>query len=288
MTGFGKVSFSAGGKNYDIEIKTLNSKSADINVKLIPFIKHKEFEIRTLLASELERGKIDCSISVSGSDIDNQSLINKSLFKLYYKQLSDICTEMDIPFSGNDTITAILRIPDVLKTDQTELDNQEWHNISEQLKVALSYTNNFRIQEGLVLKNDMISRIVQIKNLLKQIEIFEPERIKTIRTRIANQLTELQGQFDTDKNRFEQELIYYIEKIDFSEEKTRLLNHCNYFISTIETEESVGKKLGFIIQEIGREINTLGSKANNSDIQKIVVQMKDELEKIKEQTMNVL
>lgn len=286
MTGFGKATAEINGKKFSVEIKTLNSKQADISVRMPSLFKEKEFAIRSLINQELERGKIDFSLGFETLGETNNFSVNKDLFKKYYNELAVMANELGQ--NGVDLFTIVSRMPDVFKTDKQELEETEWQKVNELIIEAINATNNFRITEGETLQQELLQRTANILSLLKQVDVFEPKRLEIVKERIATHLAEAIGKENINKDRFEQELIFYIEKFDVTEEKTRLTTHCNYFIETIKNNLSEGRKLGFITQEMGREINTLGSKANNVDIQMLVVQMKDELEKIKEQTLNVL
>lgn len=286
MTGFGKATAEINGKKFSVEIKTLNSKQADVSVRMSSLFKEKEFAIRSLINQELERGKIDFSLGFETLGETNNFSVNKELFKKYYNELADMASELNQ--SNTDLFTIVSRMPDVFKTDKQELEETEWQKVNELIVEAIAATNNFRITEGETLQQELLQRTNNILSLLKQVDVYEPKRLEVVKERIATHLAEAVGKENINKDRFEQELIFYIEKFDVTEEKTRLTTHCNYFIETINNDNSEGRKLGFITQEMGREINTLGSKANNVDIQMLVVQMKDELEKIKEQTLNVL
>lgn len=286
MTGFGKATSEINGKKFSVEIKTLNSKQADVSVRMPSLFKEKEFAIRSLINQELERGKIDFSLGFETLGETNNFSVNKELFKKYYNELADMANELNQ--SNTDLFTIVSRMPDVFKTDKQELEETEWQKVNELIVEAIAATNNFRITEGETLQQELLQRTNNILSLLKQVDVYEPKRLEVVKERIATHLAEAVGKENINKDRFEQELIFYIEKFDVTEEKTRLTTHCNYFIETIKNDNSEGRKLGFITQEMGREINTLGSKANNVDIQMLVVQMKDELEKIKEQTLNVL
>lgn len=287
MTGFGKATAEINGKKFSIEIKTLNSKQADISVRIPSLFKEKEFGIRSLINQELERGKIDFSLGYETLGETNNFSINKDLFKKYYNELSSVASDLD-QTNSTDLFSIVSRMPDVFKTDKQELEETEWQKVHELVVEAIFATNNFRATEGETLQLELLQRVNNILGLLKEVDIPEVKRIEVVKERISTHLAEAVGKENINKERFEQELIFYIEKFDITEEKTRLTTHCNYFIETINNDNSEGRKLGFITQEMGREINTLGSKANNVDIQKLVVQMKDELEKIKEQTLNVL
>lgn len=288
MTGFGKAEFEVGNKKVTLEIKSLNSKQLDINTRIPALYREKDIEIRKLISEYLIRGKIDMALYIENLGEETNAAVNESIVKGYFKQMKKINTELGIPISEL-TMQSILRLPDTVKMTYEQLDEAEWLAIREKLIEALKAVNVFREQEGDALEIDVRANIETILSLLKEVEPYEGQRIETVKSRIKDSMDELQLNGNFDKNRFEQELIYYLEKLDVNEEKVRLLNHCQYFIETLhETSIDSGKKLGFISQEIGREINTLGSKANESNIQKIVVQMKDNLERIKEQVLNVL
>ena len=287
MTGFGKAICELQNKIVTIEIKSLNSKQIDIYSRVPAAYREKDLEIRNLLSKQLNRGKIEFNLNIEVTDTKIAAKINAPVVKEYYKQLKEISTDLDI--NPNDSVLSlIMRLPDALKVNKDELNEGEWSDILASINEAISSLNEFRLQEGAALKIDLIQRISNIENNLTLIEPLEGERIKTVREKIEANLKEFSDPEKIDSNRFEQELIYYIEKLDITEEKVRLRNHCSYFIEVIESAEAVGKKLGFIGQELGREINTIGSKANHHEIQKLVVGMKDELEKIKEQVLNVL
>lgn len=286
MTGYGKSELEINNKKIIIEIKSLNSKQLDINLKLSNSFREKELEIRKIL-KKLERGKVEFYINIESLESELSVSINKPSFLAYYNQIKEIGNELDIKTSEL-TINNILKLPDVLQNMKNVLDENEWENLKTQIDLAILNLNKFREQEGSALEKDIELRINKILNLLSEVDAPEENRIEKIKERIKNNFNNFLTEKNIDENRFEQELIYYIEKIDITEEKTRLRNHCNYFLKNIKTTAPVGKKLGFISQEIGREINTLGSKANDSDLQKIVIKMKDELEKIKEQLLNIL
>jgi uncharacterized protein (TIGR00255 family) len=287
MTGFGKATCEYEGKKIVVEIKSLNSKQLDLSLKIAAAYRNKELEIRTEILQKLERGKIDVAIYMdnSGKDVANQ--INPSVFLSYMQQIKSLSQNLELPEPTN-WFDILLRLPDVMKTDNIELEENEWQALKKSIDKAIEQVISFRIQEGKSLENVFISKITNIGDLLEKISPYEAERIEKIRSRLKDNLQALSDKVDYDQNRLEQELIYYIEKLDINEEKVRLRNHLNYFLETMKLEPSAGKKLGFIAQEIGREINTLGAKANHSEIQKIVVKMKDELEQIKEQVLNVL
>lgn len=282
MTGYGKVVLELTAKTVRIEIKSLNSKSLDLNVRMPNEYRPKEIELRKIIGSRLRRGKIDVSFYVDIEKAKNPTKINTSIVKNYMDQLSDI--------SGGgrnlDLLRMAIKMPDSISAEKEEIDEQEWSLIINGVEDALNKIENYRKDEGKALYSDFSSRLNKIKSLLKKAVEIDPERIKKVRERLTKSVLELKEKID--QNRFEQELIYYIEKLDINEEKIRLDNHLDYFFKTLNQTQSNGKKLGFIVQEIGREINTIGSKANYAPMQKIVVQMKDELEKIKEQLLNVL
>lgn len=287
MTGFGKATGEINNKKISVEIKSLNSKQADINVRIPSFYKEKELPLRSYINKELQRGKIELNLYVELLGDQSNHQINKELFKKYYTDLSALASELG-QADNTDLISIISKMPDVLKTEREELDENEWDTINKVIITAVEKLNEFRTSEGNALADDLKLRINNISSLLNEVEKYDASRIEAIKERISNNLNEAVGENNVNKDRFEQELIYYIEKFDVTEEKTRLTTHLNYFLETANSPNSEGKKLGFIGQEIGREINTLGSKANNADLQKIVVQMKDELEKIKEQVLNIL
>ncbi len=287
MTGYGRSVCELENKKVTIEIKSLNSKQLDVSVRMPSHYKEKEIVLRNEISKQLVRGKVDASIFVESVNTTNTPKINQSVVKNYYEQLHNISSDLNIQDDSN-FLSVIIGLPDTLKVDKQTLEEVEWEIVFEKIKVAISECDEFRIQEGTALEKDIIQRVYNISNLLSEIDVFENNRIDKIKKRIYNNLNEFVETEKIDQNRFEQEIIYYLEKIDITEEKVRLNNHCNYFLETANSEEPIGKKLGFITQEIGREINTLGSKANNADIQKLVIQMKDELEKIKEQAINVL
>ncbi len=287
MTGYGKSSCEINNKKIVVEIKSLNSKQADISTKISTIYRDKDLEIRNLLNSTLERGKIDFILYIDSSTKENGVKINQSVLKSYFEQLKELSETTGIP-ATDDWMSLLMRLPDTLKTDNEEIDETEWLRVLELVESALNQLIEFRIQEGKALEEVFKTKIFNIENLLNQIEPFENERIEKIKGRIEENLQNLGEKIEYDKNRLEQELIFYIEKLDINEEKTRLKNHLSYFIETMNKEKSAGRKLGFITQEIGREINTMGSKSNHSEMQKIVVMMKDELEQIKEQVLNTL
>lgn len=287
MTGYGKAVGEINNKKIIVEIKTLNSKQLDISTRISSLYREKELEIRSLINQKLERGKVDFSLYIDNSGKENGTKINQNIVKSYYEQLQELSKETGIPVT-QDWLAVLMRLPDTMKTEIEELDEAEWIEILKLIDDVLSQVNDFRAQEGKVLENVFKSKISRIGELLLEIEPFEAERLEKIKGRLEENLQSISEKIDYDKNRLEQELIFYIEKLDVNEEKVRLKTHLNYFLETIRTENSAGRKLGFIAQEIGREINTLGSKSNHSEMQKIVVMMKDELEQIKEQVLNTL
>ena len=285
MTGFGKASQELSDKTINIEIRSLNSKSADISLRLSSGLRNYELELRNEISKQLERGKIDLSIFIESKKAEMPVEINIELAKAYHKQLKNLALELNEPI--DNALQQVLKFPDVLKNERKETDENEWKLITHCLNSALEELNNFRDIEGLSLKKDFETRISKINTCLEEIKTLDLIRINAIKNRIRNNIEVVIGKSNLDENRFEQELIYYIEKLDINEEKVRLKTHLDYFIETCN-EKSAGRKLNFISQEIGREINTIGSKANDAQIQKLVVLMKDELEKIKEQANNVL
>lgn len=286
MTGFGKVTAELPSKKVTVEIKALNSKQLDLSTRIPSIYKDKEMEIRSLLLQSLERGKVEFTIYIEYIGKNTPTQINLSAVESYYTQIKDIAEKLDIAVPA-DWFQTLLRMPDAIKSETVEADETEWEVVYEAVKDAIKHLCDFRIQEGAMLQKLFEQKIANITALLHQVSEYEGERIEKIKTRIMDNLQKIAGQ-DYDKNRFEQEMIYYIEKLDVNEEKNRLDNHLKYFLSTMDNGHGQGKKLGFIAQEMGREINTLGSKSNHAEMQKIVVQMKDELEQIKEQVLNVM
>ncbi len=280
MTGFGKSIVSLADKHISIEIKSLNSKSIDINTRIPLIYRDKELDFRKILADSLQRGKVDFSIFIENTGTQTSAKINENVVKAYIAQMKNI-VDGDV----TELLKMAVRMPDALQTSVENVSPDEMEIVMKHVAIAIDDLQKFRIEEGTVLKADFILRIQNIRNLLQKVESLDPERLLLIRERLEKAVAEIQN---VDANRFEQELIFYLEKLDITEEKIRLKNHLDYFIETLNSEESNGRKLSFISQEIGREINTLGSKANFSPMQQIVVQMKDELEKIKEQVSNVL
>ena len=284
MTGYGKSILQLPTKKVTIEIKTLNSKNLDLNVRIPSYHKEKELAVRKKLASGLVRGKIDFSIYVEMTADEASTVINKTVVNDYVQQLKNMLfTE-----SNNDVelLKMAMRMPDALKTEREELDEGEWKLIEEAIEEALKETIQYRVDEAASLEDDFKLRILNIRKYLEEVNALDEERLKDVRARLRKSIDDLK--VEIDENRFEQELIYYLEKLDINEEKVRLGNHLEYFLQELDSEDSNGKKLGFIVQEIGREVNTTGSKANYASMQKSVIQMKNELEKIKEQILNVL
>ena len=281
MTGYGKSTLQLESGNITIEIKSLNSKSIDLNTRITSSVRPKELFIRKHLSDKLKRGKIEFLLYKESSTNKKNSLLNSDLINNYIDQLRGI-----VDGSAVELLKIAVKMPDAIITEQVEENESEWPVIFNEVENAIKEIIKYRKDEGLVLEKDFIKRINKIKELLLTVEEIDSSRIEHIRSRIKNEINKLK--IDHDSNRFEQEMIYYLEKIDITEERVRLENHLSYFISSLENENSNGKKLGFISQEIGREVNTIGSKANNSEMQKAVIQMKDELEKIKEQLLNVL
>lgn len=287
MTGYGKSEISLPDKKITIEIRSLNSKNNDISLKIPYALRIHEPEIRQLITETLQRGKIDLTVTLELTSESSQSMINKELVKSYYLQLLELNNELNAK-SEAELLSLAMRLPDAIKTEKNEADESEWLVIRNCLVIAIGKLDEFRIQEGKALEKDLSSGVEAILSGIPEIAPFEQARIEKLREKLRLQLQELVPAESIDKNRFEQEMIYYIEKMDISEEKTRLANHCRYFTETMEQDDNAGKKLGFILQEIGREINTLGSKAGDSDIQRVVVKMKDQLERLKEQSLNIL
>ncbi len=287
MTGFGKATAELENRKITVEIKSLNSKQLDLSVRIPSLYKEKEIGIRSLLYKKLERGKIDFLIYIENIGKETSVQINQAIIESYYKQISESAKQLGIP-TPEDWYQTILRLPESLKHEMQELDENEWKLVEETVNKAIGQLIEFRRQEGQMLQNLFDEKLNNIASLMSDIEPFETERIEKVKTRIIEALQKIEN-FEFDKNRFEQEMIYYIEKLDINEEKSRLKNHLDYFRQTMrESKPGQGKKLGFISQEIGREINTMGSKSNHAEMQHIVVQMKDELEQIKEQVLNVM
>ena len=287
MTGYGKAVSEYANKKITIELKSLNSKQLDLSTRISGLYREKEMEIRSLLSKELERGKIEFCLFSENIGKEAGTQINSTILNSYFLQIKEISENLQIALP-QDWFATLLRMPDVLKSEMQELDKDEWTNVQNTLLSAVKQFVDFRKQEGKMLENLLENKIANIGTLLVEVEKYETERIDYIKQRITESLEKI-ANFDYDKNRFEQEMIYYVEKLDVNEEKNRLRNHLSYFLETMQhTGSGQGKKLGFIAQEIGREINTLGSKSNHAEMQRIVVQMKDELEQIKEQILNIL
>ena len=280
MTGFGKAIGQTSGKKITVEIRSLNSKGLDLNARIAPIFREKELTIRKLVGGALKRGKVDINIYAEVTGVESAAGINMELAKAYLEQLEVLSRETD---TSGDLIAAVMRMPDVIGSSKNELSEEEWHFLKDLIVKALEKLERFRVQEGSSIANDFEQRLIEIEKSMKEIEPHEQQRMLTVRERL---LKGLEG-VEIDSNRYEQEVIFYIEKLDINEEKVRLANHLKYFRETMK-EENSGKKLGFIAQEMGREINTLGSKSNYAPMQQHVVQMKDELEKIKEQVGNTL
>ncbi len=286
MTGFGKATGSAGSNMISVEVKSLNSKFLELNLRLPTVYKDKDLELRNEISKNVERGKVDFIVTIEQVPGARKSVFNKEMIKTYFDDFGSLKKELKL--SSDDYLNIIMRLPNVLNLEKTEADPKEWKTIETLSRKALKEFNEFRAKEGKALQKDFEMRVNAIKENLKKIEKIEPDRIKSIKERINKGLDGLDESVMVDKNRFEQELVYYIEKIDISEEKVRLRSHLSFFMDTLKEADSNGKKLGFIIQEIGREINTIGSKANDALIQRNVVVMKDELEKMKEQAANII
>ena len=288
MTGYGKATAELSEKKINVEIKSLNSKAMDLSTRIAPAYREKEIEIRNEVSKVLERGKVDFSMWIEKNESTELTTpINQALVEGYYKQIRSISENLGIPVPS-DWFQTLLRLPDVMsKNDIQELSEEEWKIVRAAVVEAINHLVDFRKQEGVALEKKFREKIANISHLLEQIAPYEKERVEKVKERITDALEKTLS-VDYDKNRLEQELIYYIEKLDVNEEKQRLTNHLKYFISTMESGNGQGKKLGFIAQEMGREINTLGSKSNHAEMQKIVVQMKDELEQIKEQVLNIM
>jgi uncharacterized protein (TIGR00255 family) len=281
MTGYGKSVLQLPTKKVTIEIKSLNSKNLDLNARMPSIYREKELSLRKLIGNQLERGKIDFSIYAEMTGEETSTQINKPAVKQYMKQLKELV-------DGDETelLKMAVRFPDALNTERDEIDEDEWQTILAEVKTALKNIDTYRLDEGKALETEFRNRVQNVTNILEDIIAMDPERIEGVRERLRKGVEELKEK--VDENRFEQELVFYIEKFDITEEKVRLKNHLDYFVMALDSDDSNGKKLGFISQEMGREINTIGSKSNYAPMQKLVVQMKDELEKIKEQLLNVL
>ena len=287
MTGYGIAVFDSGNTKYTVEIKSLNSKFLELALRIPKSFSEKEFQLRNECNKQIERGKVSLSINVEKADATVKAAgIDRDLLKHYYNQLKAVSDELNEP-AGN-LLQLALTLPEVVKYDEDTVSEEEWKVVEKTFQQALTNFQRFRSDEGNVLEQDIKQRIAIILRNLQLVEVEEPKRVPVIRERLNQFMAEAVGREAIDQNRFEQELIYYIDKLDITEEKIRLKSHCDYFLETLKNADANGKKLGFISQEIGREINTLGSKANDASIQKLVVGMKEELEKIKEQLLNVL
>ncbi len=282
MTGFGKASLQLSTKKITVEVKSLNSKGLDLNTRMPSIYRENELALRNLLAQKLERGKVDFSLFVEVTGEETSSKINAPIVKAYIAQMKAILPNAD----ETELMKMAVRMPDTMKTEREEIDENEWQQIQTVIDEAIENMLSFRTSEGASLEKEFTLRIENIRSYMNQALALDPERVATIKERLQTAIDELKVNVDT--NRFEQELIYYLEKLDITEEKVRLTNHLDYFLQTLNGSEANGRKLGFITQEMGREINTMGSKSNHAEMQKLVVMMKDELEKIKEQVLNVL
>jgi len=286
MTGYGQARGQVGGLQVAVELRSLNSKFLEFNLRLPLQFRDRELELRADIGKLIERGKADLQVNIENNDLAKRSTVNREMFAAYHGDLSSIAKEYNLSEAGLFDI--ILRMPAVMNTEKAETDEGRWQELKQLVQQAVDRFNVFRDDEGLVLHKDLSGRITTILQALPELAALEAGRMESVRTRLEKALAEIMDQAAVDRNRFEQELIYYLEKLDISEEKVRLKSHCDYFLKALEGPEANGKKLGFIAQEIGREINTIGSKANDAGMQRIVVGMKDELEKIKEQLANVL
>ncbi len=287
MTGYGKAMLETPQRKITVEIKSLNSKQADINTRLPWICKEKELDIRNMVIRKLERGKIDISIGFDTMDGEQAPVINKNNVRSYYDQMQEISSELGIKDNAG-LLAIVMRLPETLRTEKPELTDDEWQRIAGLTEEALAMADLYRLEEGKAMEKDLSKSVASILNYLDNLGAVEGDRISRMREKLTATLKEAVGSENIDKNRFEQELIFYLEKFDINEEKVRLKKHCDYFLETMKTEGTNGKMLNFISQEMGREINTIGSKANDAAMQKLVVMMKDELEKIKELTLNIL
>ena len=286
MTGFGKAEATTLTKKITVEVRSLNSKQLDLSVKLPGIYRHLEFEIRQRATAAITRGKADVSVSIEHTAPQGTTTINSELFKLYLGELKQTLCDASFEVDNAAILPVVMRMPDVISTQQEQIPNEEEKALLGAVDEALACFNAFREQEGKILIEDLLRRVDNIEQYKLQVEPYEAARVETIKNRIRENIAQMH--IDVDSNRLEQEMIFYIEKLDITEEKVRLANHCNYFREVAATEDAAGRKLGFIAQEMGREINTLGSKSNEANMQILVVKMKDELEKIKEQVLNIL
>ena len=286
MTGFGKGEAVVGDKKFRVELRSLNSKQLDLSIKIPSKYRAAEAEVRSIVTRELQRGKVDCFVSFEAAVAETSSHINREAFKAYAEELRQVAAEGGLTISDDALLRSVLRMPDVVTNEEREVSDDELKAILEATTMAADELNKFRVQEGAILIADLLKRIDLIEQYRHEVEPYEGARVDVIKTRIRENIEKLQ--LEVDNNRLEQEMIFYIEKLDITEEKVRLDNHCNYFREVSAEEEAPGRKLGFIAQELGREINTMGSKSNEANMQRLVVKMKDELEKIKEQVLNIL
>ncbi|MBO5678380.1 MAG: YicC family protein [Alistipes sp.] len=286
MTGFGKGEAVVGDKKFRVELRSLNSKQLDLSIKIPSKYRAAEAEVRSIVTRELQRGKVDCFVSFEAAVAETSAHINREAFKAYAEELRQVSAEGGLTISDDALLRSVLRMPDVVTNEEREVSDDELKAILEAATIAAEELNKFRVQEGAILIADLLKRIDLIEKYRHEVEPYEGARVDVIKTRIRENIEKLQ--LEVDNNRLEQEMIFYIEKLDITEEKVRLDNHCNYFREVAREEEAPGRKLGFIAQELGREINTMGSKSNEANMQRLVVKMKDELEKIKEQVLNIL
>ena len=286
MTGFGKGEAVAQNRKFRVELRSLNSKQLDLSIKLPGKYRAAEADIRAILTQQLQRGKVDCFVSYEATETETSAHINADMFKTYAEELRRVCAESGIAEDAAALMQSVLRMPDVITTEDADVSDEELAAIVEATKAAAEQLDTFRRQEGAILIADLLKRVELIEQYRHDVEEFETRRVETIKNRIRESIQKLQ--LEVDNNRLEQEMIFYIEKLDITEEKVRLDNHCRYFREVAAEEDAPGRKLGFIAQELGREINTMGSKSNEANMQRLVVQMKDELEKIKEQVLNIL
>ena len=286
MTGFGKGEAICGDKKFRVELRSLNSKQLDLSVKIPSKYRAAEAEVRNIVTRMLQRGKVDCFVSFEAAVAETSAHINREAFMAYAEEFRKVCEDSMITPDGGALLNAVMRMPDVVTSEEQEVSEEELAAICEATKLAAEQLDAFRIQEGAILIADLLSRIDLIRRYRHDVEPFESSRVETIKTRIRENMQKLA--LEVDNNRLEQEMIFYIEKLDITEEKVRLDNHCAYFREVAASEDAPGRKLGFIAQELGREINTMGSKSNEANMQRLVVMMKDELEKIKEQVLNIL
>ena len=286
MTGFGKGEAVCNDKKFRVELRSVNSKQLDVNIKIPGKYRAAEAEVRAILTRELQRGKVDCFISFESSVAETSAHINREAFAAYAKELKEVCAMNSVTADGDYFLSAILRMPDVITSEEQEVSEDELKAIIVAAEQAAEQLNAFRIQEGAILIADLLKRIDLIEQYRHEVEPYETARVDIIKSRIRENIEKLA--IEVDNNRLEQEMIFYIEKLDITEEKVRLDNHCSYFREVAAEEDAPGRKLGFIAQELGREINTMGSKSNEANMQRLVVKMKDELEKIKEQVLNIL